>query len=335
MKKSLITKTVLNYRIEENDYKSYVPVSGDVALFEILEIGKHRTMQSDSKRNVALFPGDQILAAFGDRYATEQFEGYVPEQVMAEYHILGAGGVIGIVKSKNAAFKDIEPTKVRLIGFAVGVDNKIVNTKFYGIEKPVFSKETTMPKVVLSLGATMDSGKTTTAAFVSRGLYLAGNKVGFIKLTGTAYTKDKDFVFDAGAMRAMDFSDAGFPSTFTIAIPEILSIYEYLRKSIVAEGPLDYIVVEIADGILQQETLALISHPDFMSTITKVVFSCGDSLSALHGMKVLQGLGIEPQFLCGKFTMSELLIQEVKQYINIPVFTLEELEGKKANFLLN
>lgn len=335
MKKSLITKTVLNYRIEENVYKSYVPVSGDVALFEILEIGKHRTMQSDSKRNVALFPGDQILAAFGDRYATEQFEGYVPEQVMAEYHILGAGGVIGIVKSKNAAFKDIEPTKVRLIGFAVGVDNKIVNTKFYGIEKPVFSKETTMPKVVLSLGATMDSGKTTTAAFVSRGLYLAGNKVGFIKLTGTAYTKDKDFVFDAGAMRAMDFSDAGFPSTFTIAIPEILSIYEYLRKSIVAEGPLDYIVVEIADGILQQETLALISHPDFMSTITKVVFSCGDSLSALHGMKVLQGLGIEPQFLCGKFTMSELLIQEVKQYINIPVFTLEELEGKKANFLLN
>lgn len=335
MKKSLITKTVLNYRIEENDYKSYVPVSGDVALFEILEIGKHRTMQSDSKRNVALFPGDQILAAFGDRYATEQFEGYVPEQVMAEYHILGAGGVIGIVKSKNAAFKDIEPTKVRLIGFAVGVDNKIVNTKFYGIEKPVFSKETTMPKVVLSLGATMDSGKTTTAAFVSRGLYLAGYKVGFIKLTGTAYTKDKDFVFDAGAMRAMDFSDAGFPSTFTIAIPEILSIYEYLRKSIVAEGPLDYIVVEIADGILQQETLALISHPDFMSTITKVVFSCGDSLSALHGMKVLQGLGIEPQFLCGKFTMSELLIQEVKQYINIPVFTLEELEGKKANFLLN
>lgn len=335
MKKSLITKTVLNYRIEENDYKSYVPVSGDVALFEILEIGKHRTMQSDSKRNVALFPGDQILAAFGDRYATEQFEGYVPEQVMAEYHILGAGGVIGIVKSKNAAFKDIEPTKVRLIGFAVGVDNKIVNTKFYGIEKPVFSKETTMPKVVLSLGATMDSGKTTTAAFVSRGLYLAGYKVGFIKLTGTAYTKDKDFVFDAGAIRAMDFSDAGFPSTFTIAIPEILSIYEYLRKSIVAEGPLDYIVVEIADGILQQETLALISHPDFMSTITKVVFSCGDSLSALHGMKVLQGLGIEPQFLCGKFTMSELLIQEVKQYINIPVFTLEELEGKKANFLLN
>lgn len=334
MKKSLITKTVESYRIEENAFKNYVAVSGDVAMFEILEIGKHKTMQSDSKRNVALFKGDLILAAFGDRYATEQFEGYVPTSVMSEYHILGAGGVIGIVKSKNAAFKDIEPTKVRLIGFAVDAENNIINTKFHGIDRPEFTAEKRMPKVILSLGATMDSGKTTTAAFVSRGLFLGGNKVGFIKLTGTAYTKDKDFVFDAGAERAMDFSDAGYPSTFTIPIPEILSIYEFLRTSITAQGTLDYIVVEIADGILQQETLALINNQEFMRTIHAVVFSCGDSLSALHGMQVLKNMGISPRFLCGKFTMSELLIQEVKQYIDIPVFTLEQIESQESNALL-
>lgn len=335
MKKSLITQTVTDYRIEENQLKEYIPLSGDVALFEILEIGKHRTMQSDSKRNVALFPGDTILAAFGDRYATEQFEGYVPKSVMSEYHILGAGGVIGIVQSKNAAFKDIEPTKVRLIGFAVDGQGRVINTKFHGLDKPAFKPGTPMPKVILSLGATMDSGKTTTAAFVSRGLFLAGEKVGFIKLTGTAYTKDKDYVFDAGAKRTLDFSDAGYPSTFTIPTEEILSIYEYLRNRIMEDGNLDYLVIEIADGILQQETLSLIGNSEFMSTISSVVFSCGDSLSALHGMQVLAGLGIHPRFLCGKFTMSELLIKEVKQYINIPIFTLEDLENKCANTLLN
>jgi len=334
MKKSLITRALSEFRIEKNLSNGYVPVSGDVAIFEILEIGKHHTMQAEHKRNVALFVGDTILAAFGDRYATEQFEGYVPTQIMEEYHILGAGGVIGIVHSKNAAFKDIEPTKVKLIGFAVDQNNQVINTKFYGQTKPQFEPRKSIPKVILSLGATMDSGKTTTAAFVSRGLFLANQKVGFIKLTGTAYTKDKDFVFDAGAQIALDFSDAGYPSTFTIPIPEILSIYEFLRTKIIADGPLDYIVLEIADGILQQETLALISHPDFMNTISSVVFSCGDSLSALHGMKVLNELGIYPKFMCGKFTMSDLLIREVKQYLNIPVFTLDQLENKKANSLL-
>jgi aspartokinase len=93
--------------------------------------------------------------------------------------------------------------------------------------------------------------------------------------------------------------------------------------------------MEIADGILQQETLALISNKEFMSTVSDVVFSCGDSLSAIQAMTMLEKLGINPLFLCGKFTMSELLIKEVQQYLNVPIFTLSQLESKQANKLLN
>jgi hypothetical protein len=335
IKKSLVTQIVDHFVLDKSQNHIYLPKAGDVALFEILEIGKHKTMQADSKRNVSIFAGDKILAVFGDRYATEQFEGYVPTEIKSEYHILGAGGVIGILHSKNDAFKDIEPTKVKLLGFAVDEENQIINTKFYKMPIPEFNPSKLSPKVILSLGATMDSGKTTTAAFVSRGLYLDNKKVGFIKLTGTAFTKDKDFNYDAGAMRAMDFSDAGYPSTFTVPIPEILNIYEYLRTKICEHNDLDCIVMEIADGILQQETLALISNKEFMSTVSDVVFSCGDSLSAIQAMTMLEKLGINPLFLCGKFTMSELLIKEVQQYLNVPIFTLSQLESKQANKLLN
>ena len=333
IKKTIVTQFISSFEIKTTGLNEYTPKAGDIALFEIIEIGKHQTVQSESKRNVAIFPGDLILAAFADRYATSQFEGYVPESALEEYHILGAGGAIGIVKSKNAALKDIEPTTVRCIGLAVDSHANVINSKFYGIAKPKFSAENHKIPTILSLGATMDSGKTTTAAFVSRGLYLDKKNVGFIKLTGTAYTKDKDFVNDCGAMVTLDFSDAGYPSTFTSSIEEILSIYEYLIAKLTRENNLDYIVIEIADGILQQETMGLISRADFMSTIDHVVFSCGDSLSALKGLEVLNSLNIKPKMLCGKFTMSELLIREVQSLVNIPIFGLPQLENMEANQL--
>ena len=333
IKKSIAAQFVQNYKIIESGWDNYLPKSGDLALFQVIETGKHQTIQSSTKRNVAIFSGDFILATFADRYATSQFEGYVPTEKHEEYHILGAGGAIGIVKSKNASLKDIEPTTVKLIGYATDDNNQIINTRFYGIEAPTFTGEKQKPKVILSLGATMDSGKTTTAAFISRGLYLNNKNVGFIKLTGTAYTKDKDFVFDCGAKRTLDFSDAGFPSTFTIPCNEILSIYEFLRNKINEENDLDYLVIEIADGILQQETNALISNQAFMDTIDFVSFSCGDSLSALHGLEVLKTKNIVPRLLCGKFTMSQLLIEEVKKWVGLPIFGIDELEEGKANFL--
>lgn len=335
IKKSLVTQIVENYSLDNHRNMDYLPKAGDVALFEVLQIGKHKTMQSDSKRNVAIFEGDQILAVFGDRYATEQFEGYVPSKIKSEYHILGAGGVIGILHSKNEAFKDIEPTKVKLLGYAVDENNNVINTKFYEMPIPEFNPLAKGPKVILSLGATMDSGKTTTAAFITRGLNLSNKKVGFIKLTGTAYTKDKDLIYDAGAIESLDFSDAGYPSTFTVSIQEILQIYEHLRTRIAEKNDLDCIVMEIADGILQQETLALISNKEFMSTISDVVFSCGDSLSALQAISLFHTIDIRPLFLCGKFTMSELLIKEVQKYLDVPIFTLSQLEMGLANQLLN
>jgi hypothetical protein len=333
IKKSIASQFIQDYTISDHEMNSYLPKSGDLALFEVIEIGKHQTIQSESKKNVHIFPGDLILATFADRYATSQFEGYVPTTVCDEYHILGAGGAIGIVHSKNASLKDIEPTTVRLKGYARDKNNQVINTRFYGIERPEFTGIKSSPKVILSLGATMDSGKTTTAAFISRGLYLKGFNVGFIKLTGTAYTKDKDFVYDCGAIQTLDFSDAGYPSTFTIPTEEILSIYEYLRLKISEEQDLDYLVIEIADGILQIETHALISNQKFMNTIDFISFSCGDSLSALKGLEILKNINIEPSVMCGKFTMSKLLISEVKKYVEIPIFGIDELEQGSANHL--
>ena len=156
------------------------------------------------------------MAAFGTRYATAQFEGYVPGHVNQELHILGAGGTIGVIESMHYKYEDIGPTKLRMVGLAVDRKGRVINTKKMMQREmiPFSGAAASATKVILSLGSSMDSGKTTSAAYLVHGLKSAGLKVAYIKLTGTVYTKDCDLVWDLGADAVADFSDYGFPSTY-------------------------------------------------------------------------------------------------------------------------
>lgn len=332
-KKTIIAKGIDDYQIDSSLNLTHKPVQGDLALFEVIELGRHETVQSDSKRVVGISPGDTILAAFANRYATSQYEGYVPDSPKPLYHILGAGGAIGIVKSKNDILKDIEPTTVKLIGYAVDPEGKVINTRYYQKTRKKFRGE--LPnnaKLILSIGSTMDSGKTTTAAFTSRGLKMGGAKVAFIKLTGTCFTKDADFVFDMGADVSIDFSDMGYPSTYMESKEDLMDLYQTLLDTLEPLAP-DYIVMEIADGLLQRETNFLLKDPDFMKTIYKVVFSCGDSMSVFYGIQMLGELGVPLAAVCGKFTMSPLLIQEVRENCYVQPIHIEQLALGKVNYL--
>ncbi|MFM1746333.1 MAG: hypothetical protein RLZZ630_2270 [Bacteroidota bacterium] len=332
IKKSIATREIKEYVLREDLVHTYTPKPGDVGVFEVMVLGRHESIQSDNKRNVTIFPGDVIIACFANRYATSQFEGYVPEVPTEMVHILGAGGAIGIVKTKNQSLRDVEPTLIRLIGYCCGQDGQVLNTIYYHTPKVSFTGKLPFPtQIILSIGSTMDSGKTTTAAYTARGLKATGKKVGYIKYTGTSYTKDKDFVYDCGADITMDFSDMGYPSTYMTGFSDLLDLYQTLLEAMKSESP-DYIVMEIADGLLQRETSFLLKHKPFMDTIHKVIFSCGDSLSAFQGVELLNEMGIRPTLLSGRFSMSPLLIQEVRSVIHdIPIRTIYELMNGAYN----
>ncbi len=335
IKKSIVCSKIDNFSINETIVKTYTPQAGDVGLFEILEIGKHITIQSDSKRSVFLVEGDLILAAFANRYATEQFEGYVPDKPTEIVDILAGGGAIGLVKTKNAALEHIEPTKIKLVGYAVDGTGTVLNTINYHMKRIPFTGHIpNHAKVILSVGSTMDSGKTTSAAYLARGLKTTGKKVAYIKLTGTCHTKDKDMVYDCGADVTLDFSDAGFPSTYMCDKQELLDLYQTLLFQLEEHQP-DYIVMEIADGIVQRETLFLLQDKHFMRTIYNLIFSSGDSLSAFYGIQMLGDLGITPAIISGKLTMSPLLINEVKTKTKIPVLDIDELMcGENMKYIM-
>lgn len=333
IKKSFICKDIdlNNCLINENKIYYHIPSVGDVAIFKVVSIGKHKQIQSDTKRNVLILPDDYIMAAFGTRYATAQFEGYVPTDCRQEFHILGAGGTIGIIHSIHASLLEKGPTVLQIVGYATNRSGQVINTKNQAGELIPFSGASAKQcKIILSVGSSMDSGKTTTAAYLSRGLANKGKRVSFIKLTGTVYTKDADLVYDCGANFTIDFSAFGFPSTYMCPEHELLNLFESLMQKATHSDP-DVVVIEIADGLLQRETKMLLENKAFMSLIDYIIFSCGDSLSALSGMQILEKMGLYPTALSGLFTASPLLIKEVKANLTIPVLTTEDLMSGTVN----
>ncbi len=323
IKQSMICSKITEYTIDSTKNRAHIPSPGDVGIFEVISLGKHTRIQDCSRRNVHIFPGDRIMAAFGNRYATNQIEGYIPTENHEAFHILGQGGVVGIVKSSHSKMPN--PTMIRLAGYAVQADGTVINTRYYRSEKHCFTGSVpSKAKVILSVGTSMDSGKTTTAGYLVRSLKNIGKKVAYVKLTGTAYSKDRDFCFDCGADYASDFSDAGFPSTFLCDKKTLLDLYQTMLETAASVQP-NYIIVEIADGLYQRETRMLLNDPAFMSTVHTVLFSCVDSLSAVNGANYLKEIGKPPAAVCGTFTMSPLLIEEVKAACGIKTATLKEM----------
>lgn len=335
IKKSYICRDVIDFNVDERLALTHIPSVGDIAIFEVICIGKHSNMQGHDKRNTAIYPRDYIMAAFGTRYATEQFEGYVPNEPKSEYHILGAGGTVGIIHSMHTKFMHIGPTCLRLIGFATDQRSTVLNTKsIRKVETKLYTGVMqSLTRIILSIGSSMDSGKTTTAAHLIRGLKKSGRSVGFIKLTGTVYTKDCDLNYDNGADEVTDFSAMGFPSTYMCSQEELLNLHETLLNKINANR-LDYVVIEIADGIYQRETELLLGHGKFMSGVDAVIFSAGDSLAAVQGVRALREMHIIPVALCGRFTASPLMIREVKSKVHTSIFTLEQLANSEINHLI-
>ncbi|AMC11952.1 hypothetical protein Lupro_12035 [Lutibacter profundi] len=330
IKKTIICKNVTSSIINKEIKKTYMPKAGDVAIFKVKEIGKHTRIQSTTGNNKYILPGDLIMAAFGNRYATEQMEGFIPNCYHNTYHILGQGGAIGILKNMHAKFELVGPTSLSLVGYIVNENGSVINTKYLNNATTTYKS---IPlnkhhKVILSLGTSMDSGKTSSAAFLARGLKLARKKIAFIKLTGTVYTKDKNMVRDYGANISLDFSYFGFPSTYMCSTEEIISLYKHLIEQVRPHNP-EYIIVEIADGLLQRETHALINNKEFMSKISGALFSSLDSMSAIAGANMLTELGCNIIGVTGLFTVSPLLINEVKEKSNYTVLTKENLTSRE------
>jgi hypothetical protein len=137
-------------------------------------------------------------------------------------------------------------------------------------------------------------------------------------------------MLDAGACIALDFVDGGLPSTYLSTLDELLHLYDLLISRAAGAGA-SWVVVEIADGLLQRETTALLQHPGFAGSVGAWVFAAGDPLAAVGGVALLRTWAIEPLAISGVVSMSPLGLKETQTATQIPCLTASELQSGTLN----
>ncbi|NJM09276.1 DUF1611 domain-containing protein [Candidatus Gracilibacteria bacterium] len=295
------------------------PAIGDVVLVEVLSLGKHSTIETHDGITLNIFPGVQLITVFGNRYATDQYEGYVPQQVVEECDLLSVGGVCGEVVSAHDTMA--VPTRLRVLGRFVDDLDRTINVRNFGLRP-----QASLPhgEVILVVGSSMNAGKTTTVGTLCRSLSQTGFQVAAAKVTGTAAGKDLRYFESCGASPVLDFTLGGYPSTYMLDEQDLLDLYMRLLSHLRASQP-DYIVLEVADGILQRETAMLLAMPEFRATIDHVVFAASDSLGMAYGVQMLREAGWPLRATGGLITRSPLAVREAEAVIQLPCLSLKRM----------
>lgn len=280
---------------------------GTLVLARVLTLGKHKDLESWEGRKTSIFVGDVFVGVLGDRYATDQFEG-IGRVSGPLGHIIGIGGVVGEVVSMNNRMS--EPTIIEYLGRLADADGQPLHlTQFQAL--PAEGLRERRATTILSLGASMNSGKTTTAAQMIRSLTVAGHRVAAAKITGTACRKDPNFLYDAGAVSVLDFTHAGWPSTANLELDQLLEIAGRIRAQLEQYSP-EFVIIEIADGILQRETRMMLQDPGFRASVDAVTFAGPDALSCDSGVRRLRELGYPVIATAGIVANGALGIAEVE-----------------------
>ncbi len=302
------------------------PRSGDIVVARVVEIGQHTRIERTDSRKATLFPGDEIVVCYANRYAPAQYEAVVPDS-LGVCDLVAAGGVAATALSRHAD-KD-EPTVVDVLGFATDANGDRMNLDDHravpaAATLSAAAMTAERPFTIVVAGTSMDSGKTTTAAGIVRGLVAGGLAVGAAKATGTGAGNDLWLMNDAGALPCLDFTAVGLASTYLMGHDRIVESYVSLHEHLAVSG-VDVAVIEIADGLFLSETADLLASAELQARCDGVVFAAGDAAGACNGVERLRTMGLDVLAVSGLLTASPLAIRESQACVDVPVLALDAL----------
>ncbi|MDX2034993.1 MAG: DUF1611 domain-containing protein [Blastocatellia bacterium] len=298
------------YEIDERT--SSAPASGDLVVARVAEIGAHsRIVTADNKR-LRIHAGDVIVGVFGNRYATDAFEAEV--QGIDNLSLLTGGGMIGTVLSRHREIG--RPTSLEFLGFVRDARGERVNLKrrlFQGAMPRSAARN-----LIVVVGTSMNSGKTTACTKLLKGLVDQGLKVAACKLTGSVSNRDQDEMRSAAPAIVTDFSEYGFPSTYLCEERELVSLFHTMLADVEKTDP-DVIVMEIADGLLQRETALLLREPSVRESIKGFLLTATSGMCGLYAAELLRGLNCNVIAVSGAMTSSPLAVREFEARCDVPV----------------
>lgn len=315
--------------IARDGYVLAVRIMADKAVYNQVE--------DPTGRFIRLRAGDVLAGTLGSRRALRGYEGAVPARLDPgdTVQVLNLGGVLG---NCTAANPDLGPP------FDAEVLGAVLAFPRTGdrVGRPAHIRDGAIPRaehlecgvrVVFVAGTCMDAGKTMAAAEIVRGLTRAGMRVAGVKLTGVSLRRDALAMLDAGAVAAVNFTDAGVVSTSDSEARA--TAYGLLNELARSHQP-DIIVAELGDGILgEYGVAALLSDPALMGLSAALVCCAPDQVAAWGAVRLLdEKFGLRPNVISGPATDNEVGCRFSRDQLGLPAHNARRGDGALTGVVL-
>jgi hypothetical protein len=287
-------------RLDKSDW-----ATGDFVVGRVVG-ERNRLYECETKtgRMAELVRGDLLVGALGRRSAT--LEGVGDWRAVGddlELDSLTSAGLLG----RATSISPMLPYLMRLeyLGHVVRQDAKLTMMDFV---TPAAPRALDIP-VVLLIGTSMSSGKTTAGQVIVRALKYLDVDVVAAKLTGAARYRDILKFRDAGARRVIDFVDAGLPST--VCSEERFRTAFELMLSKIAAWDAQVLVAEAGASPLEPYNGATVV--EYLRDLARFTVLCASDPYAVLGVQTAYGEGLSADLVSGPAANTVAAIRLVGQ----------------------
>jgi hypothetical protein len=293
--------------------------TGDYVMCEVQgRPGPLYVIERPSGRDCQVFDGDMVVGAFGVRAAT--LDGVGSWQEIGDdgaLHALTRAGLFGKATSVSPLLPPLMTLQYR------GHLMRGKKLTMRGFCQPVDPVPLDIP-VILLIGTSMSSGKTTSGRVIVHELAKLGLRVAAAKLTGAARFRDMLSWKDAGAAHVFDFVDVGLPST-VCPPPEFKDLLTQLLSKIAATGP-DVLVAEAGASPLEPYNGSVAM--EMIDDNVRMMVLCASDPYAVLGVQ--QAFGRKPDLVCGPAANTEAAIDLVGKLCGVPALNLLRRRARPA-----
>ncbi len=284
----------------------YVAASVDEGASPLSEI------ESTTGRMVGVLARDLLIGALGERYATLETVGSwrdVGDDLRLE--TLTRAGVLGLSTSSAPQSRAaLIPLAYR--GHVTCKGQAVTMGQFV---EPLPERRLQAP-VCLMIGTSMSAGKTSAAKAVIRALKRHGLRVAGAKVTGVARYREILTMLDAGADCAVDFVDAGLPSTFCAKDTFVPALRTMLSRLASCEP--DIAVIEVGASPLEPYNVDA-AVAELGDQVKLTVLSASDPFAVVG---VAAAYGLVPDVVTGRATSTTAGTELAERLAGVPALNL-------------
>lgn len=276
---------------------------------------RNRLYECETKtgRMARMVRGDLLVGALGRRSATLEGVGdWRAENESGELEALTSAGLLGCSTSISPMLPEL--MRMEYLGHVSRDGNKVNMADFVIPETP---RKLDIP-VILLIGTSMSSGKTTAGQVIIRALKYMGLEVVAAKLTGAARYRDILTFRDAGARSVYDFVDAGLPSTVCSEQRYRAALELLLSK--IAASEASVLVAEAGASPLEPYNGATVV--EYLSDLTRFTVLCASDPYAVLGVQTAYGNGLKADLVSGPAANTTAATRLVRELCGHPSLNL-------------